>query len=270
MGFSDLGFSPPQGGVSGFQPSQGSGGAVANPILADILWWFTFAGGGPSMTDSVSGLSLTAVNTPTAETGPAGTSNTAMGLTTSASNYVESTDAYFRETAEGTGGSGGLPFTLVWWIYPGYGVTPWLKSNTDQWSMTKYPASGGTWYCGVKGNGGSWRNAVMTTAIADSAWHFLSYRYYGHGTEVDGSASASANGKRVNLVTGTAGSGAIAQTGTENCCGESMTTGAGLSIGGSGTANGRIAMAGRWNRVLTDLEVLEVYDTTLAGGGYPF
>ena len=71
-------------------------------------------------------------------------------------------------------------------------------------------------------------------------------------------------------MTGTAGSGSISQTGLQECCGEVMQTGTGLTFGAGGVATGRIAMAGRWNRVLTDAEVEEVYDTTLGGGGYPF
>ena len=67
----------------GFNPAQGVA-AASNPILADIRWWFTFAGGG--FTDSVSGKSLTAVTTPTSEVGPAGGADTAMGLTYVASN----------------------------------------------------------------------------------------------------------------------------------------------------------------------------------------
>ena len=137
--------------------------------------------------------------------------------------------------------------------------------------MTKYPAGTGDWACGVKGSGATWRNCTLDPRLADDQWHFMAYRYYGHGIEVDGSSGGSGvNGKRLNIVTGTAGSGAISQTDTENCCGEVMQTGAGLTFGALGIATGRIAMAGRWMRVITDAEIEEIYDTTLAGGGYPF
>lgn len=272
MGFSTLGFDSPQGGVMGFNPAQGAGsGAVPNPILEGLKWWFPLSGGG--FTDSVSGKTLTAVNTPTSESGPTGAAATAMGLDSGDSNYVYSTDAYFRTVAESTGATADIyyPFTLTFWLYFAFGVHPWIRGDTDQYSMTKYPGGGHQMHCGVKGTSSVWRNTNTSgSGLSDSTWYFYVFRWYGHGFNTDGDEASWGCGKRLQRISGAAGSGSITENVINECCGESLQTGAGITIGASGTCSGRVAMVGYWDRVLTDAEGLEIYNTTLGGGGYPF
>ena len=269
MGFSTMGFDSSQGGVMGFAPPQGA--ASANPILEGLKWWFPLSGG--EFVDSVSGKTMTAVNSPTSETGPAGVADTAMGLAAGDSNYVYSTDSYFHTAAETSGGSPGTyyPFTVTFWLYMGYGAAAWIKADSDQWQCYKYPAAGHQMHCGVKANGSYWRLAnTAGSGLSDSTWYFFAFRYYGHGFDSSGAVVSWNNGKRVNRVSGSAGSGSIAETGTQDCCGESLQTGTGITFGGNGTCTGRLAMVGHWDRLLSDSEILEIYNTTLSGGGYPF
>ena len=257
------------GKARGFEPAQGAAGA--NPILEGLKWWFPLAGG--EYADSVTGKTLTAVNSPTSETGPAGVSGTSMGVAAGDSNYVYSTDSYFRTVAESTGSGPETyyPFTCTFWVYMASGAHTWIMGDTNQWQCYKYPSGGHQMHCGVKANGSYWRLANTSgSGLSDSTWYFFAFRYYGHGYESDGSVGSWVNGKRVNRVSGSAGSGSIAETGTQDCCGESLQTGAGITFGGAGTATGRLAMVGYWDRVITDAEVLEIYNTTLGGGGYPF
>ena len=63
--------------------------------------------------------------------------------------------------------------------------------------------------------GGYWRNANTSgTGQAFSTWYFYVFRYYGNGFDEDGVASTHENGKRIQWITGAAGSGSITGSGS--------------------------------------------------------
>ena len=69
------------------------------------------------------------------------------------------------------------------------------------------------------------------------------------------------------LITGSAGSGAIAQNEVQTCCNETLQAGTELKFcnAPNGDVNGRFDMVARWNRILPESEILLYYNDSKGG-----
>ena len=264
------GFNPAQGAAAGYDPGS---------LLDDLQYHFKFDGG--SLADSVTGTSLTGTNSPTSETGVV---EQAIGINDTDESRASTTDSDLltaaAETSTPADSSTNVPkpFTCMLWVYPqprAYtGTTGFIlfekRSGGDNWSMSAYNVNSSVscnFNFAVKGDGGSWRTASTTTGYAMNAWHCVVLQYYGCNMDENNSFQAHENAKRVSVVTGSAGSGAISETQIQTCCNEALQQGTEFSVGypPNYDFNGRHDLVTRWNRILTEAEILQFYNRSKAG-----
>ena len=280
MGFSGFGFDSAQGGLAGFQGAQGGGGGVEpNPLLDDIQYHFKFDSISGFLTDSITGNVLSSTNSPTTEVGVVGQS---IGINDTDESRAFSTNSAFLTAASESASADpsanvAYPFTVALWVYPelrsGWAYsTYWLiETNSSGWNWILWaePSWDGSthkFYFGVVGNG-SLRYCNLSTVQGFDSWHFLVLNYYGINHDETGSFQLTENAKRISLVTGSAGSGSITDTGFHTCCGEELQAGTELKIGDAPSydVNGRYDLFTRWNRIVPDDQILEFYNLSKAG-----
>ncbi len=269
------------GTARGFNPAQGvSSGYDPGTLLDDLQYHFKFDTATGLLTDSVTSTVLTGTNTPTTETGMVGQ---AVGFNDSDESRANSTDAALLTSAdEVPNATEGLnvayPFTLITWIYPqqrgGFSTTGFTvreeRSGAANWAMSAYNVNSAVscnFNWAVRGNGGYYRTASTTTGYAMDDWHCVVMNWYGCNYDENGSFLVGGSIKRVSVVTGAAGSGAITETQTQSCCGENLLQGTELQISQPPGYDyeGRLDLLTRWNRILTTDEILQFYNRSMAG-----
>ena len=282
MGFGGFGFKSAQGGISGFQPAQGAAtDTPGNPELqVGLQWYFKFDSATGLFTDSKTSTVLTTTNSPTTETGiiaqamgvndtdESRASSTASALLTAASEVntpsEESTNVAY-------------PFTVMGWFYSEVRSGP---DNTGGWIVEEC-ALGHNWLLmyyraqldptaflfGIKGNGSYVRTTTLATDQAQDEWHCICFQSYGSNMNSSGVFTPHQNAKRIMLITGSAGSGAIAQNVVQTCCNETLQAGTELKFcnAPNGDVNGRFDMVARWNRILPESEILLYYNDSKGG-----
>ncbi len=275
-------FQGADGKARGFAPSQGasSGGYSPGTLLNDIQFHFKFDSISGFLTDSITSTVLTATNSPTAEVGVIGQS---IGMNDTDESRASSTDAAILTAASETstpldsGTNIPKPFTCMLWVYPqlrtGHASTGFIlmekRSGGDNWSMSAYNVNYPVcnFNFAVMGSGGVWQTASTTTGYAMDDWYCVVLQYYGVNMDENNSFQPYENTKRISVVTGAAEAGSISETVFQTCCGESLLQGTEFLVGypPSYDFEGRIDLLTRWNRILTNDEILQFYNRSKAG-----
>jgi hypothetical protein len=274
-------FQGADGKARGFAPAQGvSSGYDAGTLMDDLQYHFKFDTATGLLTDSVTSTVLSGTNSPTTETGMVGQ---AVGFNDSDESRANSTDSDLLTAAdEVPSATEGLnvayPFTLITWIYPqqrtGFSTTAFVireeRFRAPNWALSAYDVTSAVscnFNFAVRGNGSYFRTASTTTGYAMDAWHCVVCQWYGCNTDENGSYQLYECAKRISVVTGAAGSGSITETQFLTCCGEHLLQGTELllSIAPSYDFEGRLDLSTRWNRILTEAEILQFYNRSKGG-----
>jgi len=290
-------FQSAQGTGRGFNPAQGPSSAES-PFLENLESWWKFDTATGPFTDSVTGTVMTEVNTPTSMTGVIAQA----GVVSAASAERATTNAAaLLSDAEVNGGSGAEgtftahPFTVAGWFYP--------KNVGSAWPffLEENQSTGGAhnlnWYMGPQyghnadpvqfdfGVAGDGSIAYVSTAAiyAKDNWHFVVLRYFGCGYDSGASPPGDAtdrrftgqtvNEKQVMVVSGGAGSGSLSTIAYQAATGGALEPGTLFAMGDgvSGNSAGGLDLLGIWrDRLLTNAEILELYELTVTGTDYPF
>ena len=286
------------GSARGFHPPQGPGGAEPSPYLTDLESWWKFDTASGAFTDSVTATAMTQVNTPASMTGVI---NQAAVVSYSDASRGTTTAAALLSAAEVSGGAGGEgtytahPFTACCWVYPenvgtNYPFYLYERQTTGHaaginWYMGTYAGSDANdvqfdW--GVSGSG-SLKYVSTAKTYAKDEWHFVCIRYFGCGYDSGASPPGDAtdrrfvgnyvNEKQIMVVSGGAGSGTLSTIAYKQDDREALQDGTVFSIGDSvaGKSAGGIDLLGIWrDRLLTNAEILALYELTIGGTDHPF
>ena len=304
---SGWGFSSPQGKQMGFPPAQGP---RRHPLVANLAFWLEFDDDSGLAFDSVSGLSLTEINSPDNQGGVIDQSITLSRVTDSG---MSSTNANFYNSGENNTGSEGTtvsqPFTAAMWIRVrstgGYawGVVACSKwddggSDQDNWVIEIHPISAGVGgtdpfkvEAGVRGNGGSLKWASTDTDYGRAGgfgdWMFVALRYFGtshytgsagSGTWEPGDAgSHDSTDREYNASYSEIQCIVVDSTGIDviaynAAAGEAMQPGNKFLLGlGTIPFQGDIDLLGYWDgRLLSNDELVELHDLGASNTDYPW
>ena len=286
----------------GFAPAQGAAAAaVPSPYLTDLESWWKFDTATGPFTSSVSPFTvMTQVNTPA--TMATGVINQAAVVSYTDASRGPPSAAALMSAAEVNGGAGAEgtytahPFTVCCWVYPenvGTNEPFYLYER-----QSSGHASGINWYMGTTagasdGNsafqfgmagGYSLKYTATAASYAKDNWHFVCMRYFGCGYDSGASPPGDStarrftgnyvNEKQIMVVSGGAGSGSLATIAYQQDDNAShLVAGTVFSIGDSvaGKSAGGIDLVGLWrDRLLTNAEIIALYELTITGTDYPF
>ena len=292
-------FQGAQGTGRGFDPAQGAASDDPSPYLDSLESWWKFDTGTGPFTDSVTTTVMTQVNTPASMTGVI---NQAAVVSYSDASRGTTSAAALLSAAEVNGGAGAEgtytahPFTVCCWVYPEN-----VGTNEPFYLYERQSAghaSGINWYMGTTagasdGNsafqfgmagGYSLKYTATAASYAKDNWHFVCMRYFGCGYDSGASPPGDStarrftgnyvNEKQIAVISGGAGSGSLSTIAYQQDDNAShLVAGTVFSIGDSvaGKSAGGIDLVGLWrDRLLTNAEIIALYELTITGTDYPF